>query len=85
MLPLFLDRIPTPSLRNYVLGSFIGLASMALFAWSHAPDFMMEALNSTKNMTDNEMDLLFNKLDFAEYWECLLLAITSQFWTLLVR
>ncbi|XP_067927923.1 E3 ubiquitin-protein ligase AMFR-like isoform X2 [Watersipora subatra] len=78
----FVERVPFPTLKNYVLMSFTSIGLSMLFAWSNAKDFMMESLNSSKNMTEDELDLLFDKLTFSEYNHCLLLALASQFWTI---
>lgn len=78
------ERVPLPSLRNYVLMSFAALGCSLFFAWSNSKDFMMEALNSSKNMTEDELNLLFDNLNFNEYNQCLFLALISQLWTVCV-
>lgn len=80
----FIERLPFPTLKNYVLISFAAIGASVLFAWSHSKDFMMEALNSTKNLTDSELDVLFDTLTYAEHKQCLILAVTSQLWTICV-
>ncbi|KAF6031545.1 hypothetical protein EB796_010177 [Bugula neritina] len=83
MPPTLFDRIPFATLQNFVLFSFVGFGSCIFFAWSHAKDYMIESMNSTKNFTELEYNLIFNSLTFSQYTRYLIMAVTSQFWTIL--
>ena len=81
---LLVERIPLPSLQKYVFFSCVALASAVFFAWTHAEDHMMEVLNSTKNISDMEKELLFNMLTYMEYYQCFTAALLSHIWTVWV-
>lgn len=83
----FVERVPFPTLRTYVLISLAAVGACALFAWSHSKDFMIQALNITaqsQNFTSEDIDMLFETLTYSEHNQCLILAVTSQLWTLCV-
>lgn len=84
MPPSLVERVPLPSLRNYVVFSVTLFASAALFAWSNAEDFVLEVLEVNQTFSETQQKLLFDGLSFREYVDCLLLATLSQFWSVWV-
>mgnify|MGYP001792387298 CR=1 FL=1 len=84
-MPLSLvERLPLPSLRNYVIFSLTLIIFTATFALTHAKDFTPTLYNITEELTDEELSQIYDSLPFSAYIWCVWLASTSQAWTVWV-
>lgn len=78
------DRLPLPSIRNYVIFS-VTLAACSLFSsWTHIEEYMVELLNSTQTLSKEETIVLYSHLTWNEWAQCLFLALSAQLWALWV-
>lgn len=81
---LLIDRLPIPSIRNYIIFSVLIVTFALLSSYGYVEEVMVEKLNTTQSFSKEETAILYRTLTWDEWLECFWSAITSQLWTLWV-